>query len=112
MSQLYSCMSQLYSCMSQRYSFMLQPYSCIFQSAGIGGCAHLVNFMGTDTIAGIMTARDYYGCPIAGFSIPAAEHRYVSIYRILHELSFNVNFYETRLLFRERLENFISGTIF
>lgn len=47
------------------------------QSAGIGGCSHLVNFQGTDTIAGIMTARTYYGCEIAGFSIPAAEHRFV-----------------------------------
>ncbi|XP_071082856.1 nicotinamide phosphoribosyltransferase-like [Haliotis cracherodii] len=44
------------------------------ESAGIGGCAHLVNFQGTDTIAGIMTARKYYGCNVAGFSIPAAEH--------------------------------------
>lgn len=44
------------------------------ESAGIGGCAHLVNFMGTDTIAGAMTARNYYGEEIAGFSIPAAEH--------------------------------------
>ena len=44
------------------------------ESAGIGGAAHLVNFQGTDTIAGIMTARKYYGCEMAGFSIPAAEH--------------------------------------
>ena len=47
----------------------------LFQSAGIGGAAHLVNFMGTDTIAGIMMARKYYGAKMAGFSIPAAEHR-------------------------------------
>lgn len=47
----------------------------MLQSAGIGGCAHLVNFMGTDTIAAITTARHFYGCEIAGFSIPAAEHR-------------------------------------
>lgn len=45
------------------------------QSAGIGGAAHLVNFQGTDTIAAIATARQYYGCKMAGFSIPAAEHR-------------------------------------
>ena len=45
------------------------------QSAGIGGMAHLVNFMGTDTLAALTTAKRYYGCPIAGFSIPAAEHR-------------------------------------
>ncbi|CAG5131032.1 unnamed protein product [Candidula unifasciata] len=44
------------------------------EQAGIGGAAHLVNFMGTDTIAALCVARKYYGCEIAGFSIPAAEH--------------------------------------
>jgi nicotinamide phosphoribosyltransferase len=44
------------------------------ESAAIGGCAHLVNFMGTDTASGILAARMYYGEPMAGFSIPAAEH--------------------------------------
>ncbi len=44
------------------------------ESAGIGGAAHLVNFNGTDTLAAINVARDYYGEPMAGFSIPAAEH--------------------------------------
>ena len=50
---------------------------CPFQSAGIGGAAHLVNFSGTDTIAGLLTARKYYDCKMAGHSIPAAEHRLV-----------------------------------
>ena len=44
------------------------------ESAGIGGAAHLVNFMGTDTVSGILYAREYYNASIAGFSIPAAEH--------------------------------------
>jgi nicotinamide phosphoribosyltransferase len=44
------------------------------ESAAIGGAAHLVNFMGTDTISGILYAREYYNAGIAGFSIPAAEH--------------------------------------
>jgi nicotinamide phosphoribosyltransferase len=44
------------------------------ESAGIGGAAHLVNFMGTDTITGILYAREYYRAGVAGFSIPAAEH--------------------------------------
>ena len=44
------------------------------ESAGIGGAAHLVNFMGSDTITGILYAREYYNAGIAGFSIPAAEH--------------------------------------
>ena len=44
------------------------------ESAGIGSAAHLVNFMGTDTISGVLFAREYYNAGIAGFSIPAAEH--------------------------------------
>jgi len=44
------------------------------ESAGLGGAAHLVNFMGTDTISGLLAAKSYYGAGIAGFSIPAAEH--------------------------------------
>jgi len=44
------------------------------ESAGIGGAAHLVNFMGTDTMEALMIARKYYNCPMAGFSIPATEH--------------------------------------
>ena len=44
------------------------------ESAGIGGAAHLVNFMGTDTIRGAWTAMKYYGGDMPGFSIPAAEH--------------------------------------
>lgn len=44
------------------------------ESAGIGGMAHLVNFRGTDTIEGVMFAREYYGERMAGYSIPAAEH--------------------------------------
>ncbi len=44
------------------------------ESAGLGGAAHLVNFLGTDTVAGVLTARAFYGAQMAGFSIPAAEH--------------------------------------
>ena len=44
------------------------------QSAGIGGLAHLVNFMGTDTVSALLAGRRYYNEPMAGFSIPAAEH--------------------------------------
>lgn len=44
------------------------------ESAMVGGAAHLVNFMGSDTIAGIWMANKYYNEKMAGFSIPAAEH--------------------------------------
>ncbi|MCU0469372.1 MAG: nicotinate phosphoribosyltransferase [Arcicella sp.] len=45
------------------------------QSAGIGGAAHLVNFMGTDTVAALTFIQEYYTPDgMFGFSIPAAEH--------------------------------------
>ena len=44
------------------------------ESSGIGGAAHLVNFMGTDNITSILYAREYYNAGVSGFSIPAAEH--------------------------------------
>lgn len=44
------------------------------QSAARGGFAHLINFMGSDTIIGVRYANHFYGCDMAGFSIPAAEH--------------------------------------
>jgi len=62
------------------------------ESAAIGGSAHLLNFWGTDTMAAILCLKYYYGgsdgskaccplptdpnviLPVAGLSIPAAEH--------------------------------------
>src|SRR6056297_98334 len=46
------------------------------ESATIGGAAHLVNFMGTDTGSALMHAMRYYSAPMAGTgaSIPASEH--------------------------------------
>lgn len=44
------------------------------ETAGIGGAAHLVNFMGTDTMVGILHAMKYYDAGICGHSVVAAEH--------------------------------------
>lgn len=44
------------------------------ESAGIGGAAHLVNFMGSDTVTGVLYANHFYNTPMSAFSIPAAEH--------------------------------------
>jgi nicotinamide phosphoribosyltransferase len=55
------------------------------ESAGIGGISHLVNFMGTDTIEGIIAGKVYYGCDMAGFSIPAAEHSTITSWGKSHE---------------------------
>lgn len=48
------------------------------ESAALGGMAHLINFMGTDTVSGVMAAMEYYDAPVSGFSIPAMEHSTVT----------------------------------
>jgi nicotinamide phosphoribosyltransferase len=49
------------------------------ESAAIGGAAHLINFMGTDTVEALVHIMRYYGAkgPV-GFSIPAMEHSTVT----------------------------------
>lgn len=58
--------------------FKLHDFGCrgvsSLESAAIGGAAHLVNFMGTDTVPGLTMVMDYYNGDMAGYSIPAAEH--------------------------------------
>ncbi|MBB5017621.1 nicotinamide phosphoribosyltransferase [Chitinivorax tropicus] len=44
------------------------------ESSALGGMAHLVNFMGSDTVMGVVAAKRYYGVEMAAYSIPAAEH--------------------------------------
>lgn len=55
------------------------------ESASIGGAGHLVNFMGTDTMAALVLARDYYDADMAGFSIPAAEHSTITSWGMENE---------------------------
>lgn len=51
-----------------------------FESAALGGMAHLINFMGTDTVSGILAAQEYYNTEeMVAFSIPAAEHSTMTI---------------------------------
>ena len=45
-----------------------------FESSGIAGAAHLVNFKGSDNVAGIRYAMKHYDSGVCGFSVPAAEH--------------------------------------
>jgi nicotinamide phosphoribosyltransferase len=56
------------------------------ESAGIGGAAELLCFKGSDTVRGILFAREYYGCEMAGFSIPASEHSVICSFGKDHEL--------------------------
>lgn len=46
------------------------------ETSAIAGAAHLINFFGTDTLAGMQYAHQFYKAPYEGlgYSIPAAEH--------------------------------------
>jgi nicotinamide phosphoribosyltransferase len=62
----------------EQIPFKLHDFGCrgasSLESAKIGGLAHLVNFMGTDTVPAIVAAREYYDAGMAGYSVSAAEH--------------------------------------
>lgn len=51
------------------------------QTAALSGMAHLVTFLGTDTVTAVKAARDYYKAvhPI-GLSVPATEHSVMCAY--------------------------------
>jgi nicotinamide phosphoribosyltransferase len=55
------------------HDFGFRGVTCPEQAA-LGGAAHLINFRGTDTVAGLVLLRCFYHESCAGFSIPAAEH--------------------------------------
>ncbi|MCX2782364.1 nicotinate phosphoribosyltransferase [Microbulbifer thermotolerans] len=55
------------------------------ETAALGGLAHLVNFQGTDTVAALVAGRRFYNAPMAGFSIPAAEHSTMTSWGREHE---------------------------
>lgn len=56
------------------------------EQAALGGAAHLVNFKGTDTVAGLVLLRRFYGADMAGYSIPAAEHSTITSWGEEHEV--------------------------
>lgn len=71
-------------------NFKLHDFGCrgvsSNESAAIGGAAHLINFLGSDTVPGIFHLRDYYnGGKCAGYSIPATEHSTITSWKRSNE---------------------------
>jgi nicotinamide phosphoribosyltransferase len=59
-----------------------------FESAAIGGASHLLNFMGSDTVSGILQLMRYYKPgAMPAYSIPAAQHSTTTILGIEGETS-------------------------
>jgi nicotinamide phosphoribosyltransferase len=67
-------------CTRDGLPFMLHDFgyrgASSHESAAIGGCGHLVNSMGTDTLPAMIVAQRYYGADPkeTAFSVPATEH--------------------------------------
>jgi nicotinamide phosphoribosyltransferase len=70
---------------SKLHDFGFRGVTCPEQAA-LGGAAHLVNFRGTDNIAGVCLLREYYGERMGGVSIPAAEHSTITAWGKKHEV--------------------------
>lgn len=66
--------------------FMLHDFSprgaTTFEASGVGGIAHLINFLGTDNVTALLYAQAFYGADItengSAFSVPAMEHSTVT----------------------------------
>jgi nicotinamide phosphoribosyltransferase len=73
------------------------------ESARLGGAAHLVSFLGSDTVEGVRAANHYYGTAdgMAGYSIPAAEHSTITMWGREGELAAYRNFVQRYLVERE-----------
>ena len=56
------------------------------ETAAIGGAAHLLNFQGTDTVAGIVLLQEHYRAQMPGFSVPASEHSTITAWGKDHEV--------------------------
>src|SRR5260370_10916123 len=69
------------------------------ESAAIGGAAHLLNFLGTDTLAAIQLHNQFYSADLsatdstncAAYSIPASEHSTITAWGEAHELDAYAN---------------------
>lgn len=58
------------------------------ETGAIGGAAHLINFLGTDTAAGIVMLQEhYYPKSMPAFSIPASEHSTITAWGKGNELA-------------------------
>jgi len=65
------------------------------ESAALGGAAHLVNFLGTDTVAALLcTKRYYHSKQAAGNSIPASEHSTITSWGVEGEVDAMKNMLE------------------
>lgn len=66
-------------------SFMLHDFGyrgvSSHESAAIGGAAHLINFLGTDTLPAMVLVRDYYGASLSqlAYSVAASEHSVMTL---------------------------------
>jgi len=67
------------------------------ESAMVGGAAHLLNFLGTDTTVALKFLKDYYKQPfnkMPGFSIAAMEHSTVTSWGRDHEAEAYANMFK------------------
>lgn len=81
------------------------------ETAGIGCMAHMVNFFGTDTLAGIQYANQFYNLTnnykMYGFSVPASEHSVACSFGKDGEEEYFLNMLET---YPTKLVSIVSDT--
>ena len=71
------------------------------EQSRLGSAAHLLSFLGSDSVEGIRCANHYYHCDMAGYSIPATEHSTMTAWGEEGELDAMENYVRKYLLERE-----------
>jgi nicotinamide phosphoribosyltransferase len=70
---------------TESLNFMLHDFGArgvsSSESAMLGGMGHIINFMGSDTVEGIVGAMNYYDADVCAYSIPAAEHSTITSWK-------------------------------
>jgi nicotinamide phosphoribosyltransferase len=65
------------------------------ETAALGAAGHLISFMGTDTVAGILLLKKHYQAQMSGYSIPATEHSIMCSFGRNEEATACENFLDT-----------------
>lgn len=73
------------------------------EQAQVGGAAHLVSFMGSDTVEGVLAMNYYYDTPMSAYSVFATEHSV--------ECSFGLDNAGEEDYIRAMLANAVEGSI-
>lgn len=84
-----------------------------YESASIGGLAHLISFKGTDTFSALAFAEEFYGMSndeTFGYSVPATEHSISTAWTKNNEIGYVKNHVEQSIKHGMKIFSIVADT--